>query len=385
MKTYSFRDKQTRRVFLRTCLALPVPLFLPVFEKLSFASVPGPGAVNALAPTPMCGEEEDVTPPQTEGPFFTPNSPNRTSFLEAGVTGTILTLTGQVLSVDCTPLAGALVDFWHTDQGGNYDNAGYRFRGHQFTDAQGRYRVETIVPGLYPGRTRHYHVKVQAPNQSVLTTQLYFPGEPANLADSIFSPELLMAVGDTTGGRAASFNFVLDVSTQNLLKNGSFESDGNGNNKPDSWINRPFLSRSNIALHRGRHSMRHFAANNAGYFTGQVVPNLTAGANYSLSAWTMIPPTTNPFTYRIQIVWRNAASVVLRTDTIRTFTKPTNGWVLAQRVSAAPDGATKAMVVMAVAGRNTKFMPMTSSSKKSVPEHGWIRAAEKLERVPIFE
>jgi protocatechuate 3,4-dioxygenase beta subunit len=67
------------------------------------------------------------------------------------------------------------------------------------------------VPGLYPGRTRHFHVKVQAPNQPVLTTQLYFPDEPANATDGIFSPELLMNVADATDGKQAAFNFVLNV------------------------------------------------------------------------------------------------------------------------------------------------------------------------------
>ncbi len=41
---------------------------------------------------------------------------------------------------------------------------------------QGRYTLETIVPGEYPGRTQHIHVKVQAPNGPILTTQIYFPG-----------------------------------------------------------------------------------------------------------------------------------------------------------------------------------------------------------------
>ena len=81
-------------------------------------------------------------------------------------------------------------------------------RGHQFADSRGRYRLETIVPGLYTGRTRPIHVKVQAPEQPVLTTQLYFPGEPGNDSDSIFDPALLIELprGDT---EAASFDFVL--------------------------------------------------------------------------------------------------------------------------------------------------------------------------------
>jgi protocatechuate 3,4-dioxygenase beta subunit len=99
-----------------------------------------------------------------------------------------------VLGTDCKPLAGALLDFWHADQHGEYDNAGFGFRGHQFTDAEGRYRLETIVPGEYPGRTRHIHAKVQASGGSVLTTQLYFPNEPANARDGLFEPKLVMKV-----------------------------------------------------------------------------------------------------------------------------------------------------------------------------------------------
>ena len=88
---------------------------------------------------------------------------------------------------------------------------GFRLRGHQFTDDAGPYRLETVVPGLYPGRTRHIHVKVQAPDGPVLTTQLYFPGEPGNARDGIFQPELVLTdVRDTGGARQGSFTFVLE-------------------------------------------------------------------------------------------------------------------------------------------------------------------------------
>jgi protocatechuate 3,4-dioxygenase beta subunit len=165
-----------------------------------------------LQPTPACGDDDDdPTPAQTEGPYYTPNTPERTSFLEPGMPGTKMVVTGYVLSTGCRPVAQALVDFWHCDDAGVYDNVGYRLRGHQFTDDQGRYYLETITPGLYPGRTRHIHVKVQAPNQPVLTTQLYFPDEPDNARDGIFHPELLMDVQTVADGQAASFNFVLDI------------------------------------------------------------------------------------------------------------------------------------------------------------------------------
>ncbi|MBI3942578.1 MAG: hypothetical protein HY326_06145 [Chloroflexi bacterium] len=171
-----------------------------------------PSATATLQPTPMCSDDDDATPPQTEGPYFKPNSPERTSLLEAGISGTSLVLTGYVLTTSCQVVAGALLDFWHADDGGNYDNVGFKLRGHQFTDQAGRFTLETIVAGLYPGRTRHIHVKVRAPNQPILTTQLYFPGEPRNASDGLYNPALLMDVQDAgSNGKTATFNFVLQI------------------------------------------------------------------------------------------------------------------------------------------------------------------------------
>jgi len=192
----------TRRDFLGASLAAPLILIYgPAF-----------GATGELAPTPACSDKDDVTPAQTPGPFFKPRSPERRSLLEPGIQGTKIVLDGRVLSTRCRPIEKALVDFWQADASGEYDNAGYRLRGHQFTDSAGKYRVETIVPGLYPGRTRHFHVRVQAPNRPVLTTQLYFPGEPENKRDGIFNPKLVMAVRDSADTKAGSFDLVLNVS-----------------------------------------------------------------------------------------------------------------------------------------------------------------------------
>lgn len=171
------------------------------------------GRAQTLAPTPSCAEKGVPTPPQTAGPFFKPRSPQRTSLLEPGVDGTRIVITGSVLSTDCRPIPGALLDFWQADDRGAYDNAGFRLRGHQFSDERGRYRLETIVPGRYPGRTRHIHVRVQAPNGPLLTTQLYFPNEPGNRGDGIFRPELVMTVRDGESPKAAIFDFVLAVPT----------------------------------------------------------------------------------------------------------------------------------------------------------------------------
>jgi protocatechuate 3,4-dioxygenase beta subunit len=204
----------TRRRLLELGLALPLPLLLPACSRGDEAGTVTAAAredrTATLAPTPACDDGDEPTVEQTEGPFFTPDSPERASFLEPGIEGVRFVLAGSVLATDCSPVAGALLDFWHADAQGEYDNEGYRLRGHQFADSRGRYRLETIVPGLYTGRTRHIHVKVQAPDQPVLTTQLYFPGELGNDSDSIFDPALLIELrrGET---EAASFDFVLEL------------------------------------------------------------------------------------------------------------------------------------------------------------------------------
>lgn len=147
----------------------------------------------------------------TEGPYYTPDTPERTSFLEPDMPGARMIVSGLVLSTVCQPVARALLDFWHCDDAGVYDNTGYRLRGHFFSDEQGRYQLETIMPGLYPGRTRHFHVKVQAPNQPILTTQLFFPDEAGNARDGIYRPECLLALQDTVDGKLGTFNFVLNL------------------------------------------------------------------------------------------------------------------------------------------------------------------------------
>jgi protocatechuate 3,4-dioxygenase beta subunit len=191
-----------RRTLLRALALTPLALL--------FAGSRRPAAAG-LPPTPACGRGEHPTPPQIEGPFFKPRSPQRTSLLQSGLQGTRLLLAGRVLATDCRPVPGALLDFWQADADGQYDNAGFRLRGHQYTDRDGRYRLETLVPGLYPGRTRHIHVKVQAPGRPVLTTQLYFPGEPRNAEDALFNPALLVRQSATPEGRVAVFHFVLDL------------------------------------------------------------------------------------------------------------------------------------------------------------------------------
>ncbi|MGH2350450.1 MAG: hypothetical protein ACRDJN_02405, partial [Chloroflexota bacterium] len=170
----------SRTAFLRLALALPAPILLAACGGPASANdpreampqsngttgapspTPRPAATGqapasqatgqagaALPPTPECADEDDVTPTQTEGPYFKPRSPERASLVEPNLAGTRLVVTGRVLATDCRPVARALLDFWQADDRGVYDNAGYRLRGHQFTDEAGQYWLETVVPGLY--------------------------------------------------------------------------------------------------------------------------------------------------------------------------------------------------------------------------------------------
>ena len=166
-----------------------------------------------LPVTPHCGAEGTKTPAQTEGPFFRAGSPERIDMVEPGSKARVVELAGFVLTRGCNPVARAVVDIWHADERGVYDNRGFRYRGRVYTDEKGRYHVRTIQPAVYTGRTRHYHINVAAGGKLLLTTQLYFPNEPGNRRDGLFRKELLMQVGNDGGTMAARFDFVIDLPT----------------------------------------------------------------------------------------------------------------------------------------------------------------------------
>jgi protocatechuate 3,4-dioxygenase beta subunit len=193
-------DTPTRRVVLGA----------GVFAAGSWLTIDRSTAQAPLPPTPACHDGDEATLRQTEGPFFKPSSPARVELLEAGMAGQPIELVGFVLSRSCKPHAGALLDFWQADDKGRYDNSGFRLRAHQFADADGRFRLRSIVPGIYTGRTRHIHVKVQPSGGRVLTTQLYFPGEPQNRSDGLFRQELLVRTAKNAGRLAGRFDFVVD-------------------------------------------------------------------------------------------------------------------------------------------------------------------------------
>ncbi len=163
---------------------------------------------NALLPlTPECvGGDAELTEPAIEGPMYIPNTPERRVIRDHQTPGTPLVIEGRVLTPKCQPIAGAVLDFWNCDGNGVYETEGFRLRGHQFTLGDGSYWLETVKPGDYHQfgihRTPHVHVKVQGPGTSLLTTQLFFPGELLNDHDLFIKESLIM---DPTG----HFDFVI--------------------------------------------------------------------------------------------------------------------------------------------------------------------------------
>jgi protocatechuate 3,4-dioxygenase beta subunit len=197
--------------------ATSIPTETPLLLTPELASVT-PALTEAAEPSPTPLPNDDIftqtginlpaptctglTQAQTEGPYYKADTPQRSSLLEEGMQGRRLILVGYVLDQNCQPLPNAWLDFWQADANGEYDNAGYRLRGHQFTDAQGRYYLETILPGLYGSRPiEHIHVKVRTEGGQEITSQLYFPGQPVE--------GLTVTIEDEGDYQLGYFNFVV--------------------------------------------------------------------------------------------------------------------------------------------------------------------------------
>src|SRR5437870_7265709 len=186
------------------------PLVTPTVSATSAASSP-PTATQATTAALACTAPATALVELTEGPYYKANPPQNAVLRTTGVAGTPLTLTGYVVSKSCQPIANAKLDFWQADGNGSYDNSGYTLRGWQLTDAQGRYRLETVIPGLYPGRTEHIHVKVTPAGGKTYTTQLFFPGVAQNTSDSIYSAAMLVKLDRSTNPLVGTFVFVVDL------------------------------------------------------------------------------------------------------------------------------------------------------------------------------
>ena len=194
------------------------------------AGAAGVGSVGGLAlragaePTPEAGDlreyerllnergvpritpgEFEPTERNPEGPFYARGAPFRAKVSPPLAEGEPLVITGRVWSYETRkPLPGAVLDIWHADHRGRYDNndephargpRAFHNRARLITDETGYYEYETVHPGRYKlgggVRPSHIHYIIRAADHQALTTQLYFAGDPFNDRDPLVRPSLI--------------------------------------------------------------------------------------------------------------------------------------------------------------------------------------------------
>ena len=156
------------------------------------------------------------------GPFYRPNAPFRTDLTYEGLTGTRITLKGKVFTSDCiTELKDALVEIWHCNTEGEYDNDTNEFRQRASleTNEKGEYSFRTILPGKYLNgelyRPSHIHYRVTEKNSKELISQIYFMGDPHIIKDPWASQDkaklriLQIAPEDIKGNLTIKFDIYL--------------------------------------------------------------------------------------------------------------------------------------------------------------------------------
>ena len=149
-----------------------------------------------------------ITPSQTVGPYFaialTPGDYDwaptvGNNLVTPDASGERIAIEGRVLDGDAKPVDDALVEIWQADGAGRYahpgdaranPNAAFKGFGRAGTDESGRYRFDTIKPGVVPGPngSQAPHVLLAVFARGMLRhffTRLYFSDEAGNDADPI--------------------------------------------------------------------------------------------------------------------------------------------------------------------------------------------------------
>jgi hydroxyquinol 1,2-dioxygenase len=147
------------------------------------------------------------------GPFHMVQSPPRQlgDSIDLVGTGGPCVVSGRVVSLDGTALAGATVDVWQADDHGFYDvqqpgdQPPGNGRGLFTADDDGRYWFRTVVPspypiptdgpvgglltatGRHPYRPAHIHLIVGAEGHLPVTTHVFVAGSPYLDSDAVFA------------------------------------------------------------------------------------------------------------------------------------------------------------------------------------------------------
>ncbi len=153
----------------------------------------------------------------------------------------------------------------------------------------------------------------------------------------------------------------------NLIANGGFESDNNHDNKPDNWSAANQFTRNTALSHNGSASGRHFATDNSSYSVSQTITNLTQLTPFQFNSWVNIPATSDAFTLKLNIHWRDASNTIIRTDTVKKYTAQTNNWDQTTVTLTSPLGAANALVTMGITSLNATIYVDDFSLKQVDP------------------
>ena len=145
---------------------------------------------TVLLPTLVLGQDCNLTSDDILGPYFVEGAPIRTVIAHSDEPGQRLFVSGRILQNDCeTPISGAMLELWHANDAGCYSinlecntgnpgNDEFNLRGKMFSNENGQYAFETILPGYYASRPMHIHIKITTPDGEVLVSQIYFDSDP---------------------------------------------------------------------------------------------------------------------------------------------------------------------------------------------------------------
>ena len=213
--------KKDRRQFLKnTSLAAFAAVTLPSLAKAELNS----GSTSQ----PPADCNPTTLDYYGQGPFYSANAPSiiNNQLAIGSEPGTRFILSGRVHNLDCTEyIAETIIDIWHADDAGEYDNSGFNLRGKTTSNIQGFYLFESIYPGKYLNgsayRPAHIHFNITPPGYPVLTTQLYFQGDsdtPTDAAASISSGtfdathRIVPVTTNSLGQKEATWDIVIDGS-----------------------------------------------------------------------------------------------------------------------------------------------------------------------------
>lgn len=194
-------------------------------DRKKFLKNIGIGAVAApliSAGLVSCSKDDDdlnnddnacgITKSDMLGPYYVSGTSKIVNLNTKNLSGEKIVVKGKIYggSSNDKPIANAMVEVWHADSGGTYHPVGdgkvqdypadkITLRGFVLTDAEGNYMFESIKPGLYPGRPRHFHYKITANGYKTLVTQIYFTGDPLTKEENIEDCRIIDFKKDSSG------------------------------------------------------------------------------------------------------------------------------------------------------------------------------------------